>query len=91
MEMDVVPFVAPPAVVAQVLRVTVNGHTVHTFDPLTRGPVGCGIPGHIVRGSDKLEIVLEHPNAASPSAVTGQNDDRRLAVSFSSLSLTGRN
>ena len=91
MEMDVVPFVAPPAVMAQVLRVTINGHAVHTFDPLTRGPVGFGVPGHVVQGSDKLEIVLEHPHAASPRAVAGENDDRRLAVSFSRLSLAGRN
>lgn len=91
MEMDVAPFVAPPAVMAQVLRVTINGHAVHTFDPLSRGSVGCGVPGHVVQGSDKLEIVFEHPHAASPRAVAGEKDDRRLAVSFSRLSLAGRN
>lgn len=91
MEMDVVPFVAPPAVTAQVLRVVINGHAVHTFDPLARGSVGCVVPGHVVQGADKLEIVLEHPHAASPRAVAGENDDRHLAVSFSSLSFVGRN
>lgn len=89
LEMDVAPFIAPPAVEAQTLSVTVNGEWVHTFDPLVRGKVGCMIPSRLLDGGDAIEIVLDHPLAASPRVVKGQNDDRRLAVSFRRLSLIG--
>jgi hypothetical protein len=87
LDMNVVPFVAPPALPAQVMRVEVNGELVHTFDPLPRGEVGCAIPGRIVGGRSLIEIVFDHPHAASPLEVAGGNDARRLAVSFYRLSL----
>jgi hypothetical protein len=87
LEMDVVPFVSPPALSAQTLGVTINGALVHTFDPLPRGEVGCTIPGHLLQDRDTVEIVLDHPGAISPRAAAGQNDDRRLAVAFYRLSL----
>jgi hypothetical protein len=87
LEMDVVPFVAPPAVMAQRLDVTVNGELIQTFDPLPRGRVACLVPGRLLERSDTVEIKLNHPAAARPSAVAGQNDDRRLAVAFHTLSL----
>jgi hypothetical protein len=90
LEMNVRPFVAPPAVTAQTMGVTVNGELVHTFDPLPRGKVSCVVPGRLLEGRDMIEIALDHPGAASPRAVIGQNDDRRLAASFSSLSLVCR-
>jgi hypothetical protein len=88
LELDVVPFVAPPAVLAQSLRVMVNGELTHVFDPLARGKVGCAVPGRQVKDNEVVEIVLEHPNATSPRAATGENDDRRLAIAFQSVSLT---
>jgi hypothetical protein len=90
LEMHVVPFVAPPAIMAQTMGVTVNGELIHTFDPLPRGKVSCTVPGRLLEGRDMIEIVLDHPGAASPRAVIGQNDDRRLAAAFSSLSLVCR-
>jgi hypothetical protein len=89
LEFDVVPFVAPPAVLTQSMGVTVNGEKVHTFDPLARGRVGCSVPGRHLNGLDTVAIVLDHPKAAVPRHVTGENDDRRLAVAFHSLSLRG--
>jgi hypothetical protein len=89
LELDVVPFVAPPALPAQVLRVTVNGHLVHVFDPLARGVVGCTVPATAFDGRDAVEIAFDHPNAASPRAVAGEKDDRMLAVAFCRLSLIG--
>jgi hypothetical protein len=89
LELDVVPFVAPPALPEQVLRVTVNGQLVHAFDPLARGIVGCVVPGTAFDGRDTVEIVFDHPNAAAPRLVAGENDDRKLAIAFRSLSLTG--
>jgi hypothetical protein len=89
LEMEVVPFVAPPALAAQPLGVTVNGELVHTFNPLPRGKVECAVPNRLLDGRDNIEIVLDHPAATSPRTATGQNDDRRLAVAFSRVSLIG--
>jgi len=85
--MEVVPFVSPPALMAQPMAVTVNGKPVHTFDPLPRGKAECTIPGRLLDGDDRVEIILDHPAATSPRAAAGQNDDRRLAVAFYRLSL----
>jgi len=87
LEMDVIPYVAPPAVSAQSLIVAVNGEPVHTFNALMRGKVSCIVPGHLLKAAPRVEIVLDHPKAASPSVVAGEKDDRRIAIAFCSLSL----
>jgi hypothetical protein len=87
LEMTVVPYTAPPALPAQIMRVEVFGEPVHTFDPLPRGEVGCLIPGRLAGGRKMIEIVFVHPAAASPLEVAGGDDRRRLAVSFYRLSL----
>ena len=87
LEMELVPFVSPPAVTAQTLDVTVNGALIQRFDPLPRGQVACSVPARLLDGHDTVEIILDHPCAASPSEVAGQNDSRRLAVAFYRLSL----
>jgi hypothetical protein len=89
LEMDVVPFVAAPLVTAQKLEVTVNGELIHTFDPLPRGKAGCEVPNRLIHDRDTIEILLAHPGAVTPRAVAGEDDDRRLAVAFYSLSLIG--
>ena len=87
LEMDVIPYMAPPSVPLQILSVSVNGTPVHRFEPLTRGTVGCAVPGALVHGRDTVEILFEHPLAASPRDVAGENDERRLAIAFRTLSL----
>ena len=87
LELDVVPFVMPPALSAQTLGVLVNGEVVHVFDPLPRGKVDCTVSGRPFEGRDTVEIVLDHPNAATPREVAGEDDDRRLAIAFYRLSL----
>jgi hypothetical protein len=87
LEMEVVPYVAPPAVKSQSLRIAINGEVVHTFDPLARGRVGCTVPARLLNGAEKVEIVMDHPEAASPMAVAGERDDRRLSIAFRTLSL----
>jgi hypothetical protein len=89
MELDVLPFVAPPRLPSQSLMVTINGEQIHSFDPLPRGRVGCAIPGRHLRGVEAAAIVLDHPRAAVPREITGVKDDRRLAIAFRSLSLCG--
>lgn len=87
LELDVTPYVVPPLLPRQRLDVVVNGTLVHCFDPLPRGEVGCSVPGRLIAGRPVVEIMLDHPFAASPILVAGGRDDRRLAVSFSKLAL----
>ena len=72
---------------SQSLQIAINGEPVHTFDPLMRGRVGCTVPGRLLHGIDRVQIVIDHPEAASPKAVAGERDDRRLAIAFRSLSI----
>jgi hypothetical protein len=85
--MEVKPFVCKPLVPHQRLDVRLGGTLVRSFDPLPRGKVGCVVPGHLIAGLEKVDIVLDHPDAASPMLVSGEQDDRRLAVCFMNLAL----
>jgi hypothetical protein len=87
LEMDVTPFIRPPLLPRQRLDVLVGGTLVHSFADLPRGEIGCVIPGHLVAGRPMIEIILDHPHAASPMLIAGEGDDRRLGVSFRRLAL----
>jgi len=87
LEMDVTPYIRPPLLPRQRLDVRIGGTLVHSFVPLPRGEIGCVVPGHLVAGQSTIQIVLDHPHAASPMLVAGEGDDRRLAASFSRLAL----
>ena len=45
------------------------------------------VPGRLLADVQKVEIVLEHPHAASPMLVVGEKDARRLAAAFSTVAL----
>ncbi len=87
LEMDVTPFVSPPLLPRQRLDVVVGETCIRSFDPLPKGEIGCVVPGHLIAGRKTVDIVFNHPHAASPMLVAGQSDDRRLGVSFSRLAL----
>lgn len=87
LEMDVTPYIKLPLLPRQRLDVIIGGTLVHSFVSLPRGEVGCVVPGHLVAGRKEIEIVFDHPHAASPMLVAGEGDDRRLGVSFSRLAL----
>jgi hypothetical protein len=87
LEMEVVPYIAAPAVAAQPMDVLINGQLIQSYDQLERGNVRCIVPGHVLTGQGPVEIVLHHPAAISPRMAAGENDDRRLAVAFYRLSL----
>jgi hypothetical protein len=89
LDMDVIPYMAGEALPVQILRVEINGQEAHSFNPLARGRVACVVDGGIIRGRDSIEVRLVHPNAASPLAISGQDDARNLAVAFHRLSLIG--
>ncbi len=87
LEMDVKPFTKLPLLPRQRLDVTIGGTLVGSFDPVPVGEIGCLVPGHLVAGRTNVEVVLDHPHAASPLLVAGEGDDRRLGISFSRLAL----
>jgi hypothetical protein len=87
LEMQVKPFVADPVVPRQRLDVQVGGTVVKSFDPLPGGAIGFGVPGHLIAGQETIDIVLDHPDAASPMQALNEPDDRRLAISFVALAL----
>jgi hypothetical protein len=88
LEMDVKPFIRPPLLPRQRLDVRINETLVHSFDPVPAMEIGCVVPGHLLAGRDQIEIVLDHPQAASPMLVAGETDDRRLGIAFRRLALT---
>lgn len=89
LDMDVVPLSAPAVLPGQRLRVLVNGELVHSMERVPRGRVSCIIPARLIEGRDKVDILFEHPDAARPCDLLNETDDRRLAVAFEFLSLTG--
>nr|WP_294504103.1 hypothetical protein [uncultured Rhodopila sp.] len=87
LEMEVIPYLALPWVPHQRLDVRIDGTLVHSFDPLPRGTVGCVVPGRLIAGQETIDIILDHPDAASPMLVSDGGDDRRLAVCFVRMAL----
>jgi hypothetical protein len=87
LEIDGSPFDSKPLLPRQRLDLLIDGKLVHSFDPVPRGAFGCDVPGHLIGEREPVELVLNHPLAASPMLVAGANDSRRLAVAFRRLSL----
>jgi len=87
LEMEVLPYVMPPLLPRQRLDILVNGTFVQSFDPVPRAAIGCVIPSRLITAGEPVKIMLDHPFAASPILVAGGRDDRRLAVSFTRLSM----
>jgi hypothetical protein len=78
------PHVQDGVLLSQRLRIAVNGVRVGSFTLTRRTVRACAIPAEALRGRS-LEISFETPDAARPSDVCGSNDQRALAVAFSSL------
>lgn len=87
LEMEVKPYINPPLLPRQRLDVTIGGSLLHSFVSVPSAEIGCVVPGKLLAGRKQIEIVFDHPNAASPMLVAGESDDRRLAVLFSCLAL----
>jgi hypothetical protein len=89
LEIDAMPFTAPPALPAQRLEILVNGEFVREFESFPDGIHGCAIPGRLIRGRDHIDILLAHPHATRPIDLNAGPDIRRLAILFRRLTLTG--
>jgi len=89
LEIDAMPFTAPPALPAQRLEILVNGEFVREFESFPDGIHGCAIPGRLIRGRDHIDILLAHPHATRPIDLNAGPDIRRLAILFRRVTLTG--
>jgi hypothetical protein len=87
LEMDMLPFDHPEALTAERLEVMVNGALVHTFYPVPVGLLSCVVPGRLIRGRDKVEILLIHPRAVKPADLDGNPGIRRRALIFHRVTL----
>lgn len=87
LEMAVKPYVCPPLLTGQRLDVIVSGRVVRSFTLSPAEEIGCTVPGALIGDTGTVEIVLNHPHAASPMLFGKGSDDRRLSVSFYRLSL----
>ena len=87
LELELAPFVHPPALRVQRLAVSVRG-TVIGRSVLSRpSTLGYRIPADLLAGKGPVRIGLEHPDAARPVDLTDHSDDRQLALSARRLGL----
>ncbi len=87
LEMQVKPYLVPPVLPRQRLDVVIGGTLVHSFQAVPNGDVGFAVPGRLLAGRKTVEVVLEHPDAASPMQIERHHDGRRLAVAFYRMTL----
>jgi hypothetical protein len=86
----VVPFLARQHLRLQRLILQLNKTVVAEFDVYGAVYIGCALPEASLRrdGTDRLRLL--HPDAISPSSVSGSDDGRMLAVALRRLSLVPR-
>ena len=87
LEVDLSPFRAPPALLAQRLAVEVRGSVVGRSVVTNRRTIGYRVPSELVAGKGPVRIVFRHPDAARPVDRGSERDERRLALSVRSLKL----
>jgi tetratricopeptide (TPR) repeat protein len=80
--LDLHPHVGQIKCPVQRVSILVGGKVLHRSE-LT-APIVCNIAvaPAVGRPSARLEIVIEHPDAISPRALSGSNDDRTLALAI---------
>ncbi len=87
-ELDVIPFLRPPAVPSQRLTVSVNDCLVGRCTVVRGARFGYRIPAAALASSTALSIVLGHPDAARPCDFGPIDDERLLALSVQRLRLS---
>ncbi len=85
--LDVVPFVRAPELPSQRLIVSVNDTVVGSTEISRPTLLGYRIPATLGRGSDRMVVTLQHPDAARPKDFSEIADDRALAFALSEAKL----
>ena len=86
-DIEMTPFVQPEIHPPEYLEVMVNGVSVHTFYPVRPGLLSSVVPGRLIPGRDKVEVLLIHPRASRPGELDGDADLRRPARMFRRVAL----
>lgn len=89
LQTTITPYLIPGAVLQQRFRVLVNGHPV--FADCLDGPcaVNAPIPPAATMACTQIEIIIEHPDARSPSEIGAGEDVRPLAGRIARMTLFG--
>ncbi len=87
LQLDVIPFVHAPELPAQRIIVSVNGSVVGSSALSRPTLLGYRVPGHLLRGTGAIRIVLQHPDAVLPSEFLATTDQRQLAFSLVEMRL----
>ncbi len=86
LEIHVEPFTSPE-VPGQLVIVSANGTNLGHAVIVDESVLSVPVPHAAFAGAARIEIVLHHPDAASPLAAGLGEDDRELALAFHSLQL----
>lgn len=85
--LDVIPFVHCPELPSQRMIVSINDTVVGSSEISRPTLLGYRIPGALVRGSDRMVVTLQHPDAIRPKSFGDSGDDRLLAFAVSEARL----
>ena len=85
--LDVVPFIRAPQLLTERLVVSVNDTVVGSSELSRPTLLGYRFAASMIRGSERLVVTLQHPDAARPMDVAGDADERQLSFALSEARL----
>jgi len=85
--LDVIPFLHHPELPSQRLIVSVNDTVIGSTDVARPTLLAYRIPAALACRSERMQVTLQHPDAASPKDFAETGDDRHLAFSVSEAKL----
>ena len=88
LELDVAPYVSPPLLLGQILRISVNGHLLGSDYLTERTMLRIKIPADLVVPGNDINITFEHPGYLSPLVLRRHGDARPLAICFFTVRLS---
>ncbi len=81
------PFLFPPLVRHQTLRVQANGVTVRMMRLLRRTSFACRLGPDVLGDNQTIELIFEHPDIIRPDMISNSTDSRFYSIGFVSLAL----
>jgi hypothetical protein len=87
LELNVHPFISDGKISTQKLRVMVNDSEVADFEIRVTSSLECLVPWTLLKSHAAISVKFAHPLAASRRAVTGEPDERLIALAFQRISL----
>lgn len=81
------PFVAPPVLPAQKIRLYANGKPIATWEAATEGQFQATVPREEIAGGETLEFLFELPRGAAPLDHGTGADGRMLGISLQAMTI----